>query len=215
MFVGRYGVSFAAKPVHKLLPLWLLFIAVQWLDVCWSVLVMLGVEKLRVVPGYTQGSDLDLYYMPYTHGLIGALALSALLGAAAAVFFRPRWRTFLVVAGCGFSHWLLDLLVHVPDMPLIGERMKVGFGLWRSVAISFPSEMLCLWAGAAIYALAVPAKRGNLWLWLFVAGLSALEAAMTFGPQGGDPLGMARSALAAYLILAVLAGLVDGPLRKP
>lgn len=125
MFVGHYGVSFAAKPLYRPLPLWLLFIAVQWLDVCWSILVMAGVEKLRVVKGFTQGSDLDLYYMPYTHGLVGALTLSALLGGASALFFRGR-RTFWVVAACVFSHWLLDLVVHVRDMPLIGDTAKVG-----------------------------------------------------------------------------------------
>src|ERR1700712_4058456 len=133
MFIGHYGAAFAAKAPEKRLPLWLLFLAVQWLDVVWSALVMLNVEKLRIVEGFTQGSALDLYYMPYTHGLIGAAALSAALGAVAALFFKERRTAIIaVVAGAVFSHWLLDLVVHVPDLPLLGDSFKVGLGLWRN-----------------------------------------------------------------------------------
>ena len=53
MFVGHYGVSYAAKPFAPRVPLWVWFIAVQWLDVIWSVLVLTGIEKLRIVPGFT------------------------------------------------------------------------------------------------------------------------------------------------------------------
>ena len=212
MFVGHYGVSLAAKPVHKPVPLWLLFVAVQWLDVCWSVLAMLGVERLRVVKGFAEGSDLDLYYMPYTHGLMGAIGLSALFAAASAAFFRERRiRVFWILAACVFSHWLLDLVVHVPDLPLIGNTAKVGFGLWRHVALSFPLEMICLWAGAAVYAWRIPAKNKlrDLWLWLFVIALSAVQVYGTFGPAPTSPIAEAQTALFAYLTIAVLAGLTD------
>ena len=84
MFIGHYGPAFGLKPLCKPVPLWLLFIAVQWLDVGWALLVLGGIEKLRIVPGFTEGSPLDLYYMPYTHGLAGALLLSLLLGAVTA-----------------------------------------------------------------------------------------------------------------------------------
>src|SRR6202020_2441307 len=73
MFVGHYGVAFGAKPSTPAVPLWVYFIAVQWLDVVWSVLVLLGVEKLHIVPGFTEANPYDLYYMPYTHGLPGEI----------------------------------------------------------------------------------------------------------------------------------------------
>src|SRR5882757_8599963 len=108
MFIGHYGPAFAGKALEKRLPLWLLFLAVQWLDVVWSALVMLNVEKLRIVQGLTQGSALDLYYMPYTHGLLGALTISAAFGAVIALFVRERHAAlFAVAAGAVFSHWLL------------------------------------------------------------------------------------------------------------
>src|SRR5215470_17476033 len=99
MFIGHYGVALAAKPVQKQIPLWLLFIAVQWLDVVWSVLVMLGIEKLRIVKGFTEANAMDLYYMPYTHGLIGSLALSAIFGGAVSVFYRERRATVFWLTG--------------------------------------------------------------------------------------------------------------------
>src|SRR5712691_5964003 len=77
MFVGHYGVSFAAKSSATSIPLWVLFIAVQLLDVAWAPFVLLGVEKVRIVPGITASNPLDLYYMPYTHSLVAALLWSA------------------------------------------------------------------------------------------------------------------------------------------
>src|SRR5437762_11221781 len=79
MFIGHYGPSFAIKSLRPTIPLWLLFIAVQVVDVAWAVLVLLGVEKVRIVPGITASNPLDLYYMPYTHSLAAALLWS--LGA--------------------------------------------------------------------------------------------------------------------------------------
>lgn len=212
MFIGHYGLAFAAKPIVKPIPLWLLFVAVQWLDVCWSALVLLGVEKVRIVPGFTRASALDLYYMPYTHGLIGALVLSFVFGAIALLFVRARRVAVVaVVAGAVFSHWLLDLVVHMPDLPLIDNSMKVGFGLWRWMWISLPLELATLLAGAILYARAVPSKTrlGDVWLWLFVVLMAALELYGEFGPPPASPAAEACSALLAYGGLALLAGAVD------
>jgi hypothetical protein len=212
MFIGHYGPAFAAKAPVKAIPLWILFVAVQWLDVCWSVLVMNGIEKVRIVPGFTEGSPLDLYYMPYTHGLIGALALSVVFGAIALLFVRSRPLAIVaIVAGAVFSHWLLDLVVHVPDLPLFDNSDKVGFGLWRWLWISLPLELFTLVVGAVIYARAVPARTrlGDVWLGLFVAAMAALELYAAFGPAPATPAAEAQTALLAYGMLALLAGLVD------
>jgi len=212
MFIGHYGPAFGLKPLCKPVPLWVLFIAVQWLDVVWSVLVYAGIEKVRIVPGFTEGSALDLYYMPYTHGLVGALALSLLLGAIVAwCIGAARARVFLVVAAAAFSHWLLDLLVHVPDLPLYDDSLKVGLGLWRHIWISLPLELAFLGLGAWLYARYVPAQRahGDRWLWLFVAAMAALEIYAAVGPAPTAPKDIAVKALVAYGVLAVLAGLVE------
>jgi membrane-bound metal-dependent hydrolase YbcI (DUF457 family) len=212
MFIGHYGVAFAAKPVVKPVPLWSLFLAVQWLDVVWSVLVMLGIEKLRIVKGFTEANAMDLYYMPYTHGLLGALALSVVVGGIAVLFFHDRkLAVFAVMAGAVFSHWLLDLVVHVRDLPLVGDTMKVGFGLWRHVWLSLPLELVCLYAGALAYARYAPSKtrNGNRVLWGFVFFLTLAQFYGQFGPDPASPLAQAETALFAYLALAGLAAAVD------
>lgn len=213
MFIGHYGPAFAAKPIVKPIPLWLLFVAVQWLDVCWSALILLGVEKARIVPGFTEGSSLDLYFMPYTHGLIGAVALSFVFGAFALLFVHDRRVAVVaVVAGAVFSHWLLDLVVHLPDLPLIDNSMKVGFGLWRWMWISLPLELATMIAGAIVYARAVPSKTrlGSAALWVFVTLMVAVEFYAMFGPPPVSATAEAQTALLAYGVLALLAGAVDG-----
>jgi hypothetical protein len=210
MFIGHYGPAFGAKAAVQRVPLWVYFIAVQWLDVIWSSLVLLGIEKVRIVPGFTQGSALDLYFMPYTHGLIGALALSAIFGGIVVLFFRQqRTAVFFVVAAAVFSHWILDLVVHMPDLWIWGD-LKVGFGLWRWLWISLPLELLSLFVGAWLYARFMPAKRGgNLWLWLFVAAMAAVEIYAVWGPAPASAAAEAKTALIAYGALALLAGFVD------
>jgi hypothetical protein len=181
---------------------------VQWLDVVWSVLVLLGVEKLHIVPGFTEANPYDLYYMPYTHGLPGAIVLSVALGAVvAACIARQRGRTFLVVSAAAFSHWVLDLIVHVPDLPLYDNSDKVGFGLWRHVAISFPLEIAVLLAGTWYFARRLPPadQRGHWALRIFTVALIALQAYANFGPPPPSETAMAVMALSLYVVLAALA----------
>src|SRR5262244_3666510 len=102
MFVGHYGPSFAAKAIDKTIPLWLLFLAVQWLDVMWSIFVLLGIEQVRIVPGFTATNPLDLYYMPYSHSLVAAILWSA----GAAVGYRLLTRSTMSAAS-----WIVGLAV--------------------------------------------------------------------------------------------------------
>ena len=209
MFVGHYGVSYAAKPLDNRVPLWVWFIAVQWLDVIWSVLVLMGVEKLRITPGFTEANALDLYYMPYTHGLSGAIVLSLIFGGMVGWFFpQRRLRTILLIAAAVFSHWILDLVVHVPDLPLYDTTAKVGLGLWRHVALSFPLELATLGAGALIFARVTPMKRPYLY-WGFVAFLAILQVYANFGPPPLATSAMAMMAIAFYAVLALMAAGVE------
>lgn len=97
MFVGHYGVSFVIKKADASIPLWVLFIAVQWLDVLWAPFVLLGIEKVRIVPAVTASNPLDLYYMPYTHSLLAAILWSAAATAVYRLLVRASGRTSLLV----------------------------------------------------------------------------------------------------------------------
>jgi hypothetical protein len=212
MFVGHYGVAFAARPMVGRVPLWVWFIATQWIDVVWSVLVLLGIEKLRITPGFTEANALDLYYMPYTHGLPGAIVFSFVFGAIVAIFASgSRAVTFFLVAAVSFSHWVLDLLVHVPDLPLYDNSAKVGFGLWRHVNLSFPLELIVLGLGVWLYArmTTFASAKGRYMFWAFVVFLAAIQVYANFGPPPSSPESMAVTALAFYVVLALLAALVE------
>jgi hypothetical protein len=213
MFVGHYGVSFAAKRVAPTIPLWALFVAVQLLDVLWAPCILLGIEKVRIVPGITASNPLDLYYMPYTHSL-----LAALLWSTGAFFvyrqFAPRGlveRAAFVVALAVLSHWILDLLVHRPDLPLYDNTAKVGLGLWNVPAIAFALEAALLFGGMWLYfgTGLVPRLR----MVVFGLVMLAIQAHVFFGPPPVSDRAAAWTALAVYALFAAIAARLERPNR--
>ncbi len=203
MFVGHYGPSFAAKKADTSIPLWVLFLAVQLLDVGWGVFVLLGVEKVRIIPGFTKSNPLDLYYMPYTHGLITALLWSA----GAMLLYRFFWksattRAGLIVAAAVFSHWVLDFIVHIPDLPLYGNTAKVGLGLWNYPAIALPLEIVVFVGGLWMY-FSTGIKRRMQFVVLGI-GMFAIQIATFFGPPPPSAKLAAAEALIAYFLFAGL-----------
>ncbi len=153
MFVGHYGIAFAVKTERNRIPLWVLFVAVQLLDFLWAPFVLLGIEKVRMVPGITATNSLDLYYMPYTHSLVGALIWS---GAAFLIYKlvvgqKASKAAALIVAFAVFSHWMLDLVVHRPDLAIYDDTLKVGLGLWNYRGLEFVVEIAILVVGILIY----------------------------------------------------------------
>jgi hypothetical protein len=203
MFVGHYGISFAAKRADRTIPLWVLFIAVQLLDVIWAPLIILGVEKVRIVPGITASNPLDLYYMPYTHGLLAAIAWSIVGGFAYTLAFRPpALRSSVIVGLAVFSHWVLDFIVHRPDLPLYNNSMKVGLGLWNHPALALGLEMLLLFGGIWLF------FRGRLsqsmGTFVFGALMVCLQAYLFFGPPPVSDKAAAWSAIACYAAFALV-----------
>jgi len=208
MFVGHYGPSFAAKALRKSIPLWILFLAVQLLDVFWSIFVLLGIEKVRIKPGITAVNPLDLYYMPYTHGLFTALAWS-LLGALAYRMFRrdDGWPAAWIVGAAVSSHWILDLLVHRPDLPLVDNRFKVGLGLWNYPVLASALEVAFLFGGMYFYwrASKPTSRLGRYGMWVFGLVMLAMQAVVFFGPPPASDRAAAVMALALYAAFAGVA----------
>src|SRR3954463_16446250 len=122
MFIGHYGVSLAAKRWAPGLSLGWLFLAVQALDLLFASLVIVGIEKMSIVPGFTAYNPYDLFFMPYSHSLLGALAWSVLSALVArGLLGRKGGGAAVVLGACVFSHWLLDVPMHTADMPLAGN----------------------------------------------------------------------------------------------
>jgi hypothetical protein len=217
MFIGHYGVSLAARRYSPNVPLPALFLAVQLLDVLFAVFVLAGVEKMRIIAGFTAYNPYDLYSMPYSHSLVGALAWSALAGAGALVAFRRLSRGARVAAAAAlglavFSHFLLDVPMHTPDLPLGpgAGSPRIGLGLWNHRFAAIAAELVVLAAGGILYLRATrPTTRGSaVGTALFGAALVALTLATPFLPDPPSAKAFAVQALASYLVLAVLAGLV-------
>ena len=122
-----------------------------------------------------------------------------------------RAMTIFLVAAASFSHWLLDLIVHVPDLPLYDNTAKVGFGLWRHVTLCFPLELIVLGLGAWLYARMTrfTSANGQYLYWGFVAVLAAPQVYANFGPPPLSPETMAMTALFLYVTLALLAAWVE------
>ena len=213
MFVGHYGVSFAAKKADLSIPLWVLFLAVQMLDVGWSVFVLLGIEKVRIVPGITATNPLDLYYMPYTHSLVAALAWSVAAGAAYAQWRRGAPQAALLVGVAVFSHWPLDFIVHRPDLPLWDNTAKVGLGLWNAPLVALGLEVASLFGGMWLFFRSGLKRRVPLVV--FGLAMVAIQAVVFFGPPPASPRGAAVTALLAYFIFAGVIHLLEWGARGP
>ena len=60
-------------------------------------------------------------------------------------------RIAAVAALAVFSHWLLDLVVHLGDLPIYDNVAKVGFGLWRDPLTALALESLLYFGAVLLY----------------------------------------------------------------
>ena len=211
MFVGHYSASFLAKGLDRHLPLWLLFVAVQLIDILWAIFILAGVEKVRIVPAFTRSNDIDLYFMPYTHSLPGAVGWSVL---AFVLYYLLRRRDYsrrmigaILIGSAVLSHWVLDVLVHTPDLPLFDNSNKIGFGLWNYPEIELPLELLLLFVGFWFYVRSTSAvsASGHYAMGIFVIVLAALQLIMFFSPPPGSANIFAVTAFVSYAAFAAVA----------
>lgn len=217
MFVGHYGPSFAIKAVRPAIPLWLLFISVQFIDVVWSILILLGIEKVRIVPGITASNPFDLYYMPYTHSMVAAILWSIAVGVLCKTIFAPRtWAAAGWIGAAVFSHWILDLLVHRPDLPLYDNSMKIGFGIWNYPAAALALEAFLLFGGMIMYMRRTTPVNfiGRFGAPVFGLLMVAMQAYIFFGPAPASPGQLAVTALVSYVVFAAVIQWLDRQRRS-
>ena len=151
MFIGHFAIGLLARKKETQPSLALMFVAVQFLDLLWPVLVLLGIESLAIDPGNTKLTHLDFEYYPYSHSLLMALVWSVLFGMVYYLFKKNR-NGALLLGGLVFSHWILDLITHRPDLPLSPfSETKVGFGLWNYPVAEIILELAIFGLGAFLY----------------------------------------------------------------
>ena len=151
MFIGHYGVALAAKKFAPKSSFGTLIFAAQFLDLLWPILLLLGLEHVAIVPGITKASPFDFTNYPYSHSLAMSSLWAILLGGAYYALRRYQ-RGAWVVGVAVLSHWVLDLIVHRPDLPLRpGGEIRVGLGLWNSWPATIAVEVMFFAVGLWAY----------------------------------------------------------------
>lgn len=207
MYIGHFAPALAASAISSEAPrLGTLFVAAQLVDLVFFAFVITGVEHMRVVPGLTAMNPMDLYHMPYTHSLVA----TALWGLVTAGFLWHRrgsrsagaWAAMVVL-----SHWLLDLVVHRPDLTIAGSPPKLGLGLWNTPAVAIPLELSLIALAFGFY---LRRTRGPIGPPMILLGVMLLfQAVNWFGPQPTEMnLVLPLSALLSYALLIGVASWV-------
>lgn len=211
MFAGHIGAAFAIGRAERRVNIGMFIFAALLLDVALWLFVLLGWESVTI-PANFPTTHRPEFIFPYSHGLLAAVVCSALAGAAAFTWYRPllkaaTLRAAALVAVVVFSHWLLDALVHVSELPLVGEgSAKVGLALWQNMPVALTAEAVMVVAGLCLF---LPgsslsrAKRLSLTaLSLLILGFTVVG--MTVAPPPPSVLAMAGSSLVALLVICVL-----------
>jgi len=204
MFIGHFGVGFGAKAAAPKASLGSLFLASQFIDLLWPTLLLLGVEHVRIAPGITTVTPLDFVDYPVSHSLLAVFGWAVLF--ALAYQFLRRYRHGAIVLGLAvLSHWLLDLLVHRPDLPLVpGRDPLVGLGLWSSHGATLAVELPIFAVGLWLYLRTTAAidATGRWALWGLVAVLLGVYAGNLLGPPPPSVEAIAWVGQAQWLLVA-------------
>ena len=185
MFLGHYALAFGAKRIAPAVSLGTLFMACQFADLLWPTLVAFGVERVEIDPGNTLVTPLNFISYPYSHSLVMLAVWSVVFALLYRAIRGPQPVAMATVGGLVFSHYVLDVITHRPDMPItIGGTQKIGLGLWNYPGTTLAIESLLFLAGALLYVTATRERdrTGQLGLWLLIATLAAIYFAALYGP---------------------------------
>lgn len=205
MFIGHYALAFGAKKIAPTVSLGMLFLACQFADLMWPTLLLLGVEVVEIDPGNTVFTPLNFVSYPISHSLVMIVVWSAVVALTYKALRHAGATATRTVGLLVFSHFVLDLITHRPDLPLmIGGTMKVGLGLWNSPAWTVTVEVLLFAAGVWLYLQATTARDrvGSLGLWSLVAFLIVIYAGNLLGPPPPSVMAIAGAGHALWLFVA-------------
>lgn len=204
MFLAHFGIGFGAKAAAPKASLGTLFLAAQLIDLLWPTLLLLGIERVNILADGSRHPPLDFVYYPYSHSLLAVMIWAALF---AGIYYVLRLsRIVAVVLGLAvISHWLLDLIVHYPDLPLYpGNSPLLGFSVWSSPIIALALEFAVFALGLWLYLRTTKAidATGKWALWSLVALLMAINLGNAFGAPPPSVIAIAWVGQAQWLLVA-------------
>jgi hypothetical protein len=187
MFIGHFGVALAAKRLAPRTSLATLFAASSFIDLVWPLLLLAGLERVRIDPGGRPFLRFDFEWYPYSHSAVGVLGWAVAFGAV--YLWRTGNRRGAIVAGALVaSHWALDLVSHLPDLPLWPGGQRWGLGLWRSTPATLAVELAIFGGGVALYLAGTRAtRRAGSWGFAGLVLLLLLAYASSLAPMGAPP----------------------------
>lgn len=211
MFAGHVGAALAIGRAERRVNIGAFVTAALLLDIVLWLLVLLGWESVFIPADFAATHQAEFQF-PYSHGLAASLAWSGIAAVAALLFYARhraiRWRAAALIAAAVFSHWLLDALVHRPELPLAGaSSLKVGLGLWQTLPAALAVETAVVVAGLLLFLPGSTLSRGKS---IALASLSLLilaftVAGMTVAPPPPSALAMAGSSLSTLVVVCALA----------
>jgi membrane-bound metal-dependent hydrolase YbcI (DUF457 family) len=203
MLIGHVAVALGAKKAAPKTSFGTLLLAAQWPDLLWPLFLMLGWERVRIVPGITAVSPLEFTSYPFTHSLLADFGWGMLL-AGLYLVIKKNQRGAVVVWACVMSHWLLDFISHRPDLPLYPGSRLVGLGIWNSVSVTLIVEGGLFVAGAVIYSRVTRArdKKGEYGYKIFVALLVLIYLASLMGPPPPSVSAVEWAGILSWLFVA-------------
>jgi hypothetical protein len=207
MFIGHFAPAFIAAAVRPDRPrLGAMFVAAQLVDWGFFTLALIGAEAMRIDPSASVMVPFDLYHMPYTHSLLGTAIWAAAFLCVVAIYQRSL-KIGALAGLVVLSHWLLDFLVHVPDLTLDGTPPKLGLGLWDLPWMAIPLELGLIFGALAFY---LRRTRGPAGPPLVLAGVMLLFQLVNWfapHPEAAGPF-LYLQALVAFGIMTALAAWV-------
>ena len=204
MFLGHFGLGFAAKKIERRPSLGTYFLAAQFIDLLWPCFLIAGIETVEVEVGNTEFTPLNFISYPYSHGLLAVFAWSLLFGI---VYFliRKHRPSAILLGALVLSHWLLDFITHRPDLPLSPfTEEKYGLSLWNNKTATILLELAVFGSGFYLYSIATEPKNrtGRYALWSFVLFMLLVYFMNAFGPPptSADAIGIVG--LSQWLLVA-------------
>lgn len=188
MFIGHFAVGFAAKKFNSKPSLGTYFLAAQLLDLLWPTFLLLGIEQAEISHDAANPIPLSFTHYPISHSLLTVIVWGVLFALIYSLT-KKNYKASVLLGLCVVSHWLLDLVVHIPDLPLYpGNSILVGLGLWKFKLVELLVELALFTVSIAFYLKSTTAKNktGVYATWSLIIFLIVIQLMNTYGAAPPD-----------------------------